>query len=743
MSFFALWSAVSMLLFTAVASATHTTAPRLDQALQRWLHTLKQAPSPHDYAPDNLAHDLSGQETVAAYLALREAHELTEKETLSESFLQKLQQHQVAHAMNPYFFEEISELDKYQHLFQFDNLTELFATRSCPARRILREALANKEKLSLAELRQTVPWIASFQNRKFKYYTFMKILRILHKTKTKFPAELMPHLHAFPNLKIGFHSIMPRTTIATVPRITYLLQDRKCSSAYAVLSKSNLQLGKFKELALQVAKCYRRHRRFSQLKFWRNLRSLMHKKFQFAGWAVATIRMAELHRYRDRFQQATNLLQQVHRKAKKRGAQAELDAGLFALAQVKEHQKFFVKARRLYRQHIEQFPNSPQHETALKSLALLLLIDTQWEQAEHVLARLRQHQESLPRDMRRESLLGFALLWQGRAALELGNTQMAKAAWARLQREFFSSYQGALAHHMLEKISDRAIPVAPLSQAVFEERMLYDPFDRQAQVQVARALYLLRLGMNKEAICEIKEQPATGNAQMYVKALLLHAAGDWLTAIRTFNAIDRSYRELLPAGSEKILFPKRFETEIFTYARKVNVDPFLAMALIRQESVFNPRARSSADARGLMQIMPRTARHEALRLKKSYISAHEKKRIKRAVRSSKNNLFDVSTNVLLGVHYLHRLLNKYKDTVHTLSSYNAGITPVNRWLKNFPATDPMLFIDKIPWRETRNYVKLVLRNYFYYKRWYLHDADSHHDHLAPVVRVALKLPDPP
>ena len=550
----------------------------------------------------------------------------------------------------------------------------------------------------------------------------------------------MPHLREFPNLKIAFHSIMPRATIATVPRITYLLKDKKCGSAYAVLRKSKLQLGTFKELALRVAKCYRRHRRFSQLKFWHTLRGLMHKKYQFAGWAAATIRRAELYRFRDRFHQATSLLQQVRSQAKKQGARAELDAALLALAQVKEHQKFFVKARHLYRQHIEQFPRSPQHEIALKSLALLLLVEAQWEQAEQVLLRLRQRQEALPRDMRRESLLGFALLWQGRVALELGNMDVAKAAWSRLQREFFSSYHGALAHHMLEKISNKAIPIAPLSRAIFEERMLYDPFDRQAQLQVARALYLLRLGMNKEAICEIKEQPATGNAQMYVKALLLHAAGDWPAAIKTFTAIDRSYRELLPAGSEKILFPKRFEEEIFTYARKVNVDPFLAMALIRQESVFNPRARSSADARGLMQIMPRTARHESLRLKKSYVSAAEKKRIKRAVHSSKNNLFDVATNVLLGVHYLRRLLDKYQDTVYTLSSYNAGITPVNRWLKSFPDTDPMLFIDKIPWPETRNYVKLVLRNYFYYKRWYLHDEDTQHDHLAPVVRVALKLP---
>lgn len=739
MPFFAALLAASMLLFTTTVFAAHDT-PRFDQGLQQWLNTLKHAPSPHDYAPDNLVHNLSTQETVVAYLALREAQELAEKEKLSESFLQKLQQHQVVHAMTPYFLEEVYELDKFQDFFALDNLTQLFATRSCPARRILREVLANKEQLTLAELQQTIPWIASFQTRKFKYYTFMRILRILHKNKTKFPAELMPHLRDFPNLKIAFHRIMPRAPIASVPRINYLLEDKKCSSAYAVLRKSKLQLVKFKKLALRVAKCYRRHRRFSQMKFWRNLRGLMQKKYDFAGWAAATIRIAELHRYRDRFNKATSLLQQVSSKAKRRGAQAELDASLFALAQVKEQQKFFIKARRLYRQHIKQFPSSPYHEVALKSLALLLLVEEQWEQAEHILMRLRQRQEALPRDLRRESLLGFALLWLGRVALEMGNTEMAKAAWSRLQREFFSSYHGALAHHMLEKVSNQEIPVAPLSQAVFEERMLYDPFGRQAQVQVARSLYLLRLGMNKEAICEIKEQPTTGNAQMYVKALLLHAAGGWPEAIKTFTAIDRSYRELLPAGSEKILFPKRFETEIFTYARKLNVDPFLAMALIRQESVFNPRARSSADARGLMQIMPRTARYETLRLKKSYISAQEKKRIKRAVRSSKNNLFDVNTNVLLGVHYLHRLLDKYQDTVYTLSSYNAGITPVNRWLKSFPDTDPMLFIDKIPWRETRNYVKLVLRNYFYYKRWYLHDEDTHHDHLAPVVRVALKLP---
>lgn len=727
--------AINILLAASLAFAADTT-PQLDQGLQKWLDSLTHKQHDNDFADD-----LVTQETVAAYLALQKTQEPAEKEAISNAFWQKLKQQQVVHPLSPYILQEVYELEQFQPLFQLDKLTELFATRSCPARRILREVLATKDKLTSQELHLTIPWIASFQARKFKYYTFLKILRILHKNKKRLPAELVPHLREFPNLKIAFQNIIPRTTVVSVPRIEYLLHDKKCSAAYAVLRKSKLQLPKFKQLALRIDRCYRRHRRFSQRKFWRNLRVLMQKKYQFSGWAAATIRMAELHRYRDRFHQATALLQQVRTKAKKHGARAELDTALFALAQVKEHQRHFDTARRLYRQHIAEFPQSQHHEAALKALALLLLSAEQWEQAEPILVQLRQRQEVRPRDARQEGLLGFALLWQGRVALKLNNPDTSKAAWSRLQRDFFSSYHGVLAHHMLEKLSGLTIPIAPLSGAVFEERMLYDAFDRQAQVQVARALYLLRLGRQRDAICEIKEQPAAGNAQMYVKALLLHAAGDWTEAIKTFTAIDRSYRELLPAGSEKILFPKRFEHEIFTYARKANVDPFLAMALIRQESVFNPRARSAADARGLMQIMPRTARYEAKRLKKSYISAQEKKRIKRAVRSSKNNLFDVSTNVLLGMHYLHRLLKKYQDPVYTLSSYNAGITPVNRWLKKFSVTDPMLFVAKIPWRETRNYVKLVLRNYFYYKRWYLQEEKhTQHNHLDPVVKVALKLP---
>ena len=724
----------------STVSAADATTVRLDRNLQNWLDTLLHNGQPRDMDKGTSDADLAAQETISDYLRLRRTHTSKIKEDISSAFLQKLQKQQVEHPLTPYFLEEAYELDKFQQLFQLHNFTHWFPSRSCPARHVLREILASKEKLTPNELRQTMPWIAALHERRFKYHAFLKILRILHKNKKQLPADLLPHLRDFPNLKIAFQNIMPRVPVAVDARIAYLLHDKKCGAAYALLRGSKIALPKFKELALRIAKCYRRHRRFSQLKFWRNLRTLMQKQHNFAGWAAATIRMAELHRYRDRFYKATSLLQQVQKKAIKHGASAVLDRTLFALAQVKEHQRRFGAATRLYQQHTVQFPQSQHHDIALKSLALLLISDAQWEQAETVLARLQQRQDTLPRDARLESMLGFALLWQGRIAMEMNNLDAAKAAWSRLQREFFSSYHGALAHYMLEKISGRSILIAPAAKAVFEERMLYDPFDRQVQVQVARSLYLLRLGMSKEAVCEIREQPAIGNGQMYVKALLSYAAGDWAEAIKTFTAIDRSYRELLPLGSEMILFPKRFETEIFTYARRAEIDPLLAMALIRQESIFNPRALSPADARGLMQIMPRTARYEATRLKKSYISAHEKKRIKRVVRSSRNNLYDVSTNLLLGVHYLQRLLDKYKNTVHTLSSYNAGTTPVNRWLKDFSSEDSLLFVAKIPWKETRNYVKLVLRNYFYYKRWYGDNESEEHNYLDPVVRVALRLP---
>ena len=122
------------------------------------------------------------------------------------------------------------------------------------------------------------------------------------------------------------------------------------------------------------------------------------------------------------------------------------------------------------------------------------------------------------------------------------------------------------------------------------------------------------------------------------------------------------------------------------------------LSLIRQESVFNPGAKSIVGARGLMQLMPQTA-----------------KRLKKHVRP--NQLENPKLNIELGSKYITSLFKKYdQNLVYILASYNAGEARVKKWQEIYFESESILHnIETIPFLETRNYVKLIFRNIFFYK----------------------------
>ncbi|MEE2671212.1 MAG: lytic transglycosylase domain-containing protein, partial [Bdellovibrionota bacterium] len=147
----------------------------------------------------------------------------------------------------------------------------------------------------------------------------------------------------------------------------------------------------------------------------------------------------------------------------------------------------------------------------------------------------------------------------------------------------------------------------------------------------------------------------------------------------------------------EILFPTPYFHQIKKEIDK-EFDPVIALSLIRQESGFNRRARSRVGARGLMQLMPATARRFKRRLKTSH-------------------LYNPSTNINIGTKYFNNLLNRYDNNlVYSLAAYNAGEHRVDRWQSDFLSNDSILKdIENIPFRETRKYVKLIFRNIFFYK----------------------------
>ena len=143
------------------------------------------------------------------------------------------------------------------------------------------------------------------------------------------------------------------------------------------------------------------------------------------------------------------------------------------------------------------------------------------------------------------------------------------------------------------------------------------------------------------------------------------------------------------------------------------LDRALLFAFMRQESGFNARARSSAGARGLMQLMPATA---------SYVAGDSSLRS-----GSRHKLMDPEYNMMLGQKYLRYLIDNPDirgNLIYLAVAYNAGPGNLRKWQKAIGTDDPLLFIESLPSHETRNLVVRVLTNYWLYRLRFAQDAPS-------------------
>ena len=129
----------------------------------------------------------------------------------------------------------------------------------------------------------------------------------------------------------------------------------------------------------------------------------------------------------------------------------------------------------------------------------------------------------------------------------------------------------------------------------------------------------------------------------------------------------------------------------------------LTAGLIRQESAFAPDAHSVANAYGLMQLLPKTARQLAKKAKVKY---------------SHSLLFDPDYNVRLGTIYVAGLKNDFGSVESALAAYNAGEDRVTQWTAGQSYRDLAEFVDSIPFTETREYVEIVTRNAVIYRKLY-------------------------
>ena len=154
----------------------------------------------------------------------------------------------------------------------------------------------------------------------------------------------------------------------------------------------------------------------------------------------------------------------------------------------------------------------------------------------------------------------------------------------------------------------------------------------------------------------------------------------------------------------RLLYPMPYGDEVARYAKQFQLDPLLVTAVMRVESKFNPAAESSKGAVGLMQLMPETAKWAAEQMEIEY---------------SKEMLVAPEYNISIGCWYLALLKSQFNgNTTAALAAYNAGGTPVAQWLERGLWDGSLEDVKSIPFVETRNYVKKVLKDYEIYRKVY-------------------------
>ena len=336
------------------------------------------------------------------------------------------------------------------------------------------------------------------------------------------------------------------------------------------------------------------------------------------------------------------------------------------------------------------------------------------------LARYREVVDELRRlgEQRDSDFEPQALYWMGRAA-ELSQQSHARDAYMQLCQQYVYTYYCQLAReridiplsesHASEQISAN-VPVNSGASSNGEATRVVSPrAEIEQQSAYRRAIELKTLGLESDAARELAgltDRYSRDPDVLMALATMLNEVGAYHQALRLARARFRDKLERTGGIVDPSLWKVAYPTGLLPVIKgqgASGVDPYLVAAIIREESQYDQQAVSRVGAIGLMQVMPGTANAVAQRLGIPAVG--------------RDDLFDQETNIQIGVRYVEQLLAQFSGNVAlAIASYNAGPIVVKSWIALHPGRSQDEFIELIPYQETRQYVKRVLRSYREYLR---------------------------
>lgn len=284
--------------------------------------------------------------------------------------------------------------------------------------------------------------------------------------------------------------------------------------------------------------------------------------------------------------------------------------------------------------------------------------------------------EAMPAGMAQEQTWQY---WRARALEKLGFRKQANEIYATLATRH--NYHSLLAADRLDlPYSLDGTPLVSTEAELEQIRLLPG---------IRRAEELFNVGLKVDARREWHHTIAGFDKRQLQLAAVL--ANRWNWHDRVIFTIGRTDT----LDDLKLRFPIVYEKQIRQHAKQNGIDTAWVFGILRQESAYMSDARSHAGALGLMQLMPSTAKFEARKLKLPLHSSHE--------------ILNIDKNIRLGTAHLKRVLDINKgNQVLATASYNAGAQRVKSWLPKTDGVDADIWIETMPFNETRNYVKKVM-----------------------------------
>jgi len=309
-----------------------------------------------------------------------------------------------------------------------------------------------------------------------------------------------------------------------------------------------------------------------------------------------------------------------------------------------------------------------------------------------------------------------AIYWLGRMAESEGDKKLARAYYQKLADNYRYFYYANLARERLPKVGDETVDPPLLDSLPHQPAPPHDWEPPPDNVRAQKAQLLANAALYEFAVAEMQAASA-GSPPWEAKSVaeIYNQQGSYIRAIETLKrAVPGYFAADIPQIPRPVwegLFPRPFWQELTRDAAANQLDPHIVASLIRQESEFNPSAISTANAMGLMQLLPKVGKDLAKEMKIHHFSP--------------DDLLVADTNLRLGTRYFRHMVDHFGGQVeYALAAYNAGSERVDDWRKNGNFADVEEFVESIPFTQTREYVQAIMRNAVIYKLLYSKVAAS-------------------